>query len=140
MSSGVIEADDLRYIPTRPKRHESVIERFRSIVEANLFQPLSMTETSGRIGISARLLRRICQQHFGISPKRYWLYRRMELAHRVLIAGEHSVTDVATLVGFWELGRFSVRYREIYGETPSATLKRRSFSAGPLLLAMLNNN
>jgi hypothetical protein len=34
------------------------------------------------------------------------------------------VTDIATEHGFWELGRFSVNYRHIFGETPSVTLRR----------------
>jgi transcriptional regulator GlxA family with amidase domain len=141
MSSRVTEANDLRYIPYRRKCHEGVIRRFRAIVEENLVWPLSIGETAGRIGISGRSLRVICQEQLGLSPAQYWLYRRMELAHRTLIAGDRSVTDVATLWGFWELGRFSGMYRKIYGEPPSATRKRfSSFSAGPLLLAMSNNN
>jgi AraC-like DNA-binding protein len=111
----MIKVDDRRYISTRAERHEGVIDRFRSIVEANLVQPLSITETSGRIGISARSLRQICQEHFGVGPKQYWLYRRMDLAHRALISGERKVRDVATLYGFSELGRFSV----ITGRTAS---------------------
>jgi transcriptional regulator GlxA family with amidase domain len=33
------------------------------------------------------------------------------------------VTDIATEHGFWELGRFSVNYRQLFGESPKTTLK-----------------
>jgi transcriptional regulator GlxA family with amidase domain len=33
-------------------------------------------------------------------------------------------TQIATNLGFYELSRFSQRYREHFGETPSATLAR----------------
>jgi AraC-like DNA-binding protein len=35
-----------------------------------------------------------------------------------------TVTEIATGLGFVELGRFSVEYRRMFGESPSETLHR----------------
>ena len=34
-----------------------------------------------------------------------------------------TVTEIATSLGFVELGRFSVEYRKMFGESPSKTLR-----------------
>jgi transcriptional regulator GlxA family with amidase domain len=62
-----------------------------------------------------------------MGPIRYLRLRRMNLAHRALLAADpaqKTVTEIATGHGFWELGRFSVEYRTLFGEPPSASLRR----------------
>jgi AraC-like DNA-binding protein len=51
----------------------------------------------------------------------------MQLVRRALLGADSSKTKVTRIVtdhGFWELGRFSVAYRTLFGETPSETLRR----------------
>jgi AraC-like DNA-binding protein len=53
----------------------------------------------------------------------------MHMARRALAHsdfGKRTVTAIAVEHGFGELGRFSVRYRKLFGEMPSETLRRAS--------------
>ena len=64
-----------------------------------------------------------------MGPIRYLTLRRMNLVRRALQRADAStatVTQLATDHGFWELGRFSVNYRQLFGESPSETLRRPS--------------
>jgi transcriptional regulator GlxA family with amidase domain len=54
---------------------------------------------------------------------------RLSGARRALLSADcelTTVTEVAMCFGFVELGRFSVEYRRVFGESPSQTLCRAS--------------
>lgn len=109
-------------------QHAIVMRRFRKVVEENPEQPLYIPEICKAIRVSSRTLRMCCQEHLEMGPKRYLLLRRMHLARRALrcVPDAASVTEIATRYGFWQLGRFAVEYQSLFGESPSATLRRQS--------------
>jgi AraC-like DNA-binding protein len=110
-------------------QHAIVMRRFRRVVEENAGQPLYIPEICNAIGASTRTLRICCHEHLGMGPKRYLLLRRMHLARcalRQAAPEATSVTDIATRYGFWQLGRFAGEYRALFGESPSATLRRHA--------------
>jgi AraC-like DNA-binding protein len=108
------------------QHHHLIINRFFEALEAHPGNPLSMPALSRKIGVSSRTFRMACQEQLGVSPTHYLLLRRMQQARRALRQADPAltrVTDIATEYGFWELGRFAVKYHQIFGETPSATLR-----------------
>jgi AraC-like DNA-binding protein len=110
------------------RRHRArVMRRLEEALMANPKEPLYMPELSAQVGASYWTLRDCCLEYLGMSPKRYLWLRRMNLARRALRnadAERTTVTEIATDYGFWELGRFSVAYRTLFGEKPSITLRR----------------
>ena len=109
------------------RRQTVVMRRLEAVLRAKSGDPLYMAELCAATGVSYPTLRACCQEHLGMSPKRYLWLRRMHLTHRALRNGDPektSVTEIATNHGFWELGRFSVMYRQLFGESPSTTLRR----------------
>jgi len=111
----------------RGRHHAIIIARFRRALEAQDGMSFYLPAISQQIGVSGRTLRLACQQQLAMSPRQYIVLRRMQAVRRVLEKADPKVThvtDVATEHGFWELGRFAVTYRRIFGEVPSATLGR----------------
>ncbi len=109
------------------RRHTAVITRFEAFLEANPERAIYLTEICAAIGVAERTLRAACEEHLGMGPIRFLTLRRMHLVRRALLLAQPSeatVTRIVTDQGFWELGRFSVAYRALFGESPSETLRR----------------
>jgi AraC-like DNA-binding protein len=109
------------------RRHEAIVARIEEFLEAHPNTPLYLTEICSAIGVSERTFRLACEKHLGMGPIRYLFLRRMHLVRRALLRSDLStatVTRIATDHGFWELGRFSVAYRTLFSESPSASLRR----------------
>jgi AraC-like DNA-binding protein len=111
----------------RRQQRALMIRRFEQALEAGQDKPLYMTDICAAIGVSERTLRNLCSEHLGMSPHRYLWLRRMHQVRRALTltkATARRVTEIANDHGFAELGRFAVSYRQLFGETPSMTLRR----------------
>ena len=120
------QRDDVRNV----HRHRArVMRRLEDTLIAKSGETLYMAELCAAVGATYWTLRDCCLEYLGMSPKRYLWMRRMNLARLALWSADPektTVTEIATNYGFWELGRFSVAYRSLFGESPSAALHRPS--------------
>jgi len=90
-------------------------------------------------GVSPRTLELAFGDTFDLTPNRFLRLLRLHAARRALTVSEPHATTVASVAdrnGFIQHGRFSVYYRELFGESPSETLRRPrgGSSAGRRLL------
>jgi AraC-like DNA-binding protein len=94
--------------------------------------PVGISELSTTLNASPRTLQLAFQKVMGTTPHNFFHRRRMTKARMALLKAdsrESRVTDIANHHGFSELGRFSVQYRELFGESPKVTLRRNLTSS-----------
>jgi AraC family ethanolamine operon transcriptional activator len=86
----------------------------------------SIREICAATRASYATLERGFRETYGMTPKAMMTAMRLAGARRALLHPDATttVTAVALRWGFVELGRFSVQYRQRYGEMPSETLRR----------------
>jgi AraC-like DNA-binding protein len=117
---------DLIRLSPRPAPRPSValaIEMIRSAPE----HPWTIASLAAGAFCSARSLQAGFLRDLDTTPLTYLAQARIGRAHLDLLGGDPrsvTVTTIATNWGFAHLGRFSVNYRQTYGESPSQTLHR----------------
>jgi AraC-like DNA-binding protein len=108
-------------------RHREILARLEDLLQAKRFWRVK--EISAALGVSERTLRICCEEQLGMGPTEYARRRRMQLVHSALRSGNPdaaSISAVARRYGFRGLGRFAANFRTLFGELPSATLRRSS--------------
>src|SRR5271157_5767612 len=90
---------------THSQNRQRVMWRFERVVEENLDGPLCVPEMCAMVGVADRTLRKYCQKHLGMSPRRYLWVRRMHHVRQALAradAAVKTVTEISTDHGFLE--------------------------------------
>ncbi len=102
------------------------VKQAEDYILAHLKDPLSIDDLVEVTGVSQRSIFEGFRSFRGTTPMKYVLQLRLEKVHEELRQSgpERNVTDIALKWGFNQLGRFSVSYKKVYGESPSETLKR----------------
>ena len=97
--------------------------------------PVRMAHLCSVLRVSPSTLKNAFKSVTGVTPHAFFLRRRLNEARTTLLRAdgrERKVTEIATWLGFTELGRFSVRYREMFGESPSQTLQKQISTVVPV--------
>ena len=78
-------------------------------------------------GVSQRTLEHAFRERFGVTPGVFLRLKRLNGAHRELLASEPGATTVSKIAsnwGFTHQGRFSALHRQVFEELPFRTLRR----------------
>ncbi len=107
-----------------PQGHRwQIVDRAISFAHDDPGSPVSIEDLCAAAGVSRRTLQYCFNNVLGVSPATYLKAVRLNGARRSLKECR-SVTEAATLWGFWHFGRFAADYATMFGELPSATFRR----------------
>lgn len=113
------------------RRLRKCVDVFRDttrLLKSDPNEILDLHAMSKVTGLSIRTIQRAFQAEFGLCSQE-WL--RVERLHRVredLLNDAYGTSVMRTAIrwGFFHLGRFSQYYRDLFGESPSVTVARRT--------------
>lgn len=114
----------------RPRipRHQ-IIRRCMELFDERRGSPVIVSDLASVASVSERTIRSAFNEYFGVGPNRYLCLRRLNQVHRALRAADPKETTITeTLVehGEWDFGRFASNYRQLFGQLPSETLRKKS--------------
>ena len=90
-----------------------------SLMEANCCHNLPLEAFAKLCGRSLSTFKREFRRHYGVSPGKWLIERRLECSVRLLITTSMSVTNIALESGFEQPAHFSRSFKARYGQTPS---------------------
>jgi AraC family transcriptional regulator of adaptative response / DNA-3-methyladenine glycosylase II len=103
---------------------ELVCRAVRLII-AGVLDEGNETALGARVGVSARHLRRMFNDHLGMTPDQFARSRRAHFARRLLDDSDLSITEVAFASGFGSLRQFNRAMREVFRLAPRELRARR---------------
>lgn len=109
---------------TRPIHHKKLDEALAYIAR-HMKEKIRLGNLSEASGVSKRTLGYLFLQTYGIAPMAFVKRERLRKAGLLLLhadAATATVSDIARECGFNHMGQFSLDYKRMLGESPSATL------------------
>ena len=97
---------------------QTTLARAVTLIDAGEWRAQRLPQFAARLGVSDRYLRKLFQQHLGISPLKYANFRRVLFAKQLLQQTGLPITDVAQMAGFGSTRRFNAVFTELLKVTP----------------------
>jgi AraC family transcriptional regulator of adaptative response / DNA-3-methyladenine glycosylase II len=116
------------------------VKRALRIIDERLQSTLSIEMLSDLLGVGARHLRRLFEEHIGASPLSVIRTKRLMLASRLLSSTDNRITDVALGCGFSSSRNFNESFKQTFTITPREYRKKFKTPADSTLQFKINLN
>jgi AraC family transcriptional regulator of adaptative response / DNA-3-methyladenine glycosylase II len=107
----------------------NTVTRALALIDTGAMDANHVESLAERLGVGARQLRRLFQQHLGASPIAVAQTRRVLLAKQLIHETTLPMTQVALAAGFGSVRRFNETFQTLF-DRPPAALRRGKTTAG----------
>jgi transcriptional regulator GlxA family with amidase domain len=107
--------------------HRQLVQQVVQYMMEHIDRPISIDMLCAALYVSRRTLHNAFREVVGVGPMTYLKTQRMKQVHQQLEQTHPLATtvfDTAYQWGFYHMGHFSRDYKQMFGESPSDTLRR----------------
>lgn len=108
------------------KGTKTTVERALRLIEKGALDTGSVQQLADRLGVGARHLSRLFQEHLGASPLQTAKTHRLHRAKRLLDSTPLPISEIAVQSGFGSVRTFNTAFKALYGRPPSAMSRRHA--------------
>lgn len=100
--------------------------RLLEFIQKNIQQKIEISDLEYASGLSKKKLNTIFKKYLKCSPNAYIRHYRLKCIYNEISQSSYkiNITEIAYKWGVTHLGRFSIEYKEAFGEKSSETLKK----------------
>lgn len=92
--------------------------RLLDYIRSNLTHDISVSDMASHVNLSPSHFTRVFSRSFGVTPYRFVMHERIELAKVMLAHDEISASNISATLGFSSYSHFSLVFRQFAGVTP----------------------
>jgi len=107
----------------------ATVARALRLISEGALDDGGVDDLAGRLGVTARHLRRLFDEHVGASPLAVARARRVHFAKTLLDGTGLPITEIALTSGFSSIRRFNAAFLDTFGQAPSQVRRTKRADA-----------
>ena len=113
----------LKLSAQQKNKSHHLVRMAQQYIQEHYMQQISLEEVSDAIGLSSAYLSTMFKKELGINFSDWLISCRIEAAKELLKSSEHTINEVAELVGYTDAKYFSKTFNKLVGLKPSVYRK-----------------
>lgn len=106
------------------KSNYNLPQQIQRYLDANIEKKITIDELSKIFNYSKNQIINVFKDSYGITPYRYFLERKIDIAKLYLSNTQYSINDIAHILSFSDQNYFSAEFKKITSISPSEYRKR----------------